>query len=429
MSDKHFQRAYNSHMAGDRETARQLYEKVLMKQPKHVDARYMLGTLLAESGELELALTHLKAAAIRMPNSPMIHTNMGNVYMKLDKLDQASECYKKALKLDPLVPETLFNLGMIFYRQGNLDEAASYLERSIEVNPAFHEAYMMLSKIYREQGQPELATACFIKVLAIKPDKIEALFELGNLYAANQDHTNAVFYFKRVLEIDPGNESARHAVAALSGQTTATAPRTHVENLFDDLSKDFDLHLEQLGYRTPELLKEMVISLSDESENFDFAIDLGCGTGLSGIQFRQMAKHFTGIDLSQKMVELARAKNIYDELFRGDVCQYLDSSQHQYDLFIATDVFIYIGELSEIFRKVRAHAKPGSLFVFSTEVESGQGYVLRPSGRYAHSRNYIEVLADKFGFTIASSQTTNLRKEAQQQIIGELFVLKLENDF
>ncbi len=428
MSDKHFQRAYSSHMAGDRETAKRLYEKVLMKQPKHVDARYMLGTLLAESGEIELALTHLKAAAIRMPNSPMIHTNLGNAYLKLDKLDQAGECYKKALKLDPLVPETLFNLGMIFHRQGSLDEATSYIERSIEVNPAFHEAYMMLSKIYREQGQPELSAACFIKVLAIKPDKIEALFELGNLYAASQDHTNAVFYFKRVLEIDPGNESARHAVAALSGQTTETAPRTHVENLFDDLSGDFDHHLEQLGYRTPEILKEMVISLAGESASFDYAIDMGCGTGLSGIQFKKMAKCFTGIDLSQKMIELARAKNIYDELFRGDVCQYLDSSQHQYDLFIAADVFIYIGELAEIFSKVRAHAKPGSLFVFSTEVETEQGYILRPSGRYAHSRNYIEALADNNSYTIVSSQTTILRKEAQQRIIGELFVLKLEHD-
>ena len=423
MSDKHFQRAYNSHMAGDRETARQLYEKVLMKQPKHVDARYMLGTLLAESGEIELALTHLKAAASRMPSSPMIHTNLGNVYLKLGKLDQASDCYKKALKIDPLVPETLFNLGVIFHQQGKLEEAATYIENSLEIKPDFHEAYMMLSKIYREQNRPDLAAACFIKVLAIKPDKIEALFELGNLYAASQDNANATYYFKRILEIEPGNESARHAVAALSGHTTTTAPQSHVENLFDDLSDSFDLHLEQLGYRTPESLKEMVIALAGDSSSFDRALDMGCGTGLSGIQFRPMVKHLTGIDLSQKMVDKASAKGIYDELNKGDVCQYLDSSKHQYDLFIATDVFIYIGELSDVFSKVRAHAKPGCCFVFSTEVELEQDYILRSSGRYAHSRNYIEALAEKYGFVMAASQTTNLRKEAQHQIIGELFVL------
>jgi len=423
MSDKHFQRAYSSHMAGDRETARALYEKVLMKQPKHIDARYMLGTLLAESGRTELALTHLKTAAARMPNSAMIHTNLGNVYLRLGKLDQASECYKKSLKLDPQVPETLFNLGVIHHQQGKLEEAASYIESSLEIKPSFHEAYMELSKIYREQNQPDLAAACFIKVLAIKPDKIEALFELGNLYAASQNYASASFYFRRILEIEPGNESARHAVAALSGQTTPTAPRSHVENLFDDLSGSFDSHLEQLGYRTPELLKDTVIALAGEGVHFERAIDLGCGTGLSGIQFRQMVAHLTGLDLSQKMVDQARAKGLYDELVKEDVCQYLDSSQHQYDLFIATDVFIYIGELTDVFSKVSAHAKPGSCFVFSTEAVSEQDYILRPSGRYAHSKNYIKALADKCGFVIASSQTTNLRLEGQQQIIGELFVL------
>ena len=427
MGDKHFQRAYNSHMAGDRAAARAQYEKILMKQPKHVDARYMLGTLLAESGEIELALAHLKSAASRMPHSAMIQTNLGNVYLKLGELDQAGECYKKSLRLDPQVPETLFNLGVIHHRQGRLDEAASCIESSLEIKPSFHEAYMELSKIYREQNHPDLAAACFIKVLAIKPDKIEALFELGNLYAASRNYSSASFYFKRILEIEPGNESARHAVAALSGHTTPTAPRSHVENLFDDLSGSFDSHLEQLGYRTPELLKDMVVTLAGEGVRFDRAIDLGCGTGLSGIQFRPLAAHLTGLDLSQKMVDQARAKGIYDELAKDDVCQYLDSSQHQYDLFIATDVFIYVGELSDVFGKVSAHAKPGSCFVFSTESEPERDYILRPSGRYAHSNNYIKMLADKNGFVIASSQNTNLRREGEQQIIGELFVLRMED--
>ena len=99
MSDRHFQQAYNKHMAGDMQAARALYERILEKVPKHVDARYMLGTLLAESGELELALTHLKIAASRMPNSPMIITNLGNVYLKLGELDQARECYQRSLQL------------------------------------------------------------------------------------------------------------------------------------------------------------------------------------------------------------------------------------------------------------------------------------------------------------------------------------------
>src|SRR4030067_1960227 len=122
-----------------------------------------------------------------------------------------------------------------------------------------------------------------------------------------------------------------------------------------------------------------------------------------------MVKHLTGLDLSQKMLDVARTKDIYDELSKTDICQYLESSQQQYDLFIATDVFVYIGDLSDTFRTISAHAIPDACFVFSTEESLEQDFVLRPTGRYAHSRNYIEKLPRTHGFAIASSHTINLR--------------------
>jgi len=426
--DKYFQKAYDKHMAGNMSAARTLYERILKKNSKHVDARYMLGTLLAETGLLELGLMHLQSAAKHMPTSPMIHTNIGHVHMKLGQLDQAINSYQKALKLNLQSPEILFNLGAIFHEQGKLEKAATYIDNSLELRPNFPAAYPLLSKIQKELGHPELAAACLIKLLEYTPRSIDTLFELGNLLAAHQDYTNAAIYFKRILDIDPLNGSAHHALAALSGETTVTAPRKHVEDLFDGLSGNFDSHLKELGYRTPELLTEMLINLVGNQFCFDRAIDLGCGTGLSGVPIRPISTHLSGLDVSQKMVDVARSKNIYDELHKDDISQYLKSSQQQYDLFIAEDVFIYVGELSGVFKLIKAHAKPDAYFIFSTELASEQDYILRPTGRYAHSRNYIETLAKNSGFTITASQTTDLRMEAQQAIKGELFVLKLGGD-
>lgn len=424
MADTYFEKAYSKHMAGNRQSARMLYERIIKRNPMHIDATYMLGTLLAESGVLELGLMYLKSAAKLKPDSPMIYSNLGHVYLKLGKLDQARDCYLRSLKLNPQDPGILFNLGTVFHQQGKLEQAASYIENSLEIKPDFPSAYILLSNIYREQNHPDLGAACLIKFLEYVPDSIEVLFELGNILAAHQDYANASIYFKRILEIDPDNGSARHAVAALSGETTATAPRQHVEQIFDDLSESFDGHLAQLGYRAPEILKEMIIALAASQVHFDRAIDLGCGTGLSGLQFRPMVKHLTGLDLSQKMLDVARTKEIYDELSKADICQYLESSQQQYDLFIATDVFVYIGDLSDTFRTISEHARPDACFVFSTEESLEQDFVLRPTGRYAHSRNYIEKLAITHGFAIASSQSINLRMEGQQQIKGGLFALR-----
>lgn len=418
-----FQIAYETHMAGDVQSARKLYEDILLKEPRHVDARYMLGTLLAEGGQLEEALAHLKSAASLQPSSPMIQTNLGNVYLKLDKLDQAKDCYQRALKHNPRMPETLFNLGLILYQQKKPDKAASCFEKCLQAKPDFTSAYLKLGHVYRELKRPEYAAACFQKVIELSPHSIEALTELGNLLAASQDIEGATHCFRQVLTIDPENYSARHAVAALTGETTAAAPASHVAHLFDELSQDFEHHLKQLGYRAPALFRQMVIELWGEGAHFDHAIDLGCGTGLSGEQFRPMINHLTGLDLSPKMIELARSKNLYDELTTDELCHYLKNATRQYDLFIATDVFAYIGDLSEVFASIQERAMPGGCFLFSTEESLQQDFMLQPTGRYAHARHYIETLALRHGFTLAAHQTTDLRMEGDKHIKADLFVL------
>ncbi|MEQ1525382.1 MAG: methyltransferase domain-containing protein [Gallionella sp.] len=324
-------------------------------------------------------------------------------------------------------PEALFKLGSAFYQQGKVDEALQHLERCVELKPDLAEAYLTLNKIYQQQNRPDFAAASLMLYLDYVPNSIAVLFDLGNLFAAYKDYGNATIYFQRILEIDPDNGSARHAVAALTGETTLSAPRQHVQNLFDGMADSFESHLTELRYFAPEKLKEMLFSLSRGKPHFHRAIDFGCGTGLSGIQFRPLVTHFTGVDLSPKMINIARERKIYDELAIEDVCQFIESSNQQYDLFIATDVFIYVGDIAHLFQMVSAHSLPGAHFLFTTEVASEEkNYVLRPTGRYAHSRHYIEMLANTHGFDIQASVLEDLRNEGLQPIKGELFVLRVK---
>ncbi|MGC2164607.1 MAG: tetratricopeptide repeat protein [Gallionella sp.] len=424
MADIQFEQAYNKHMAGNLQSARMLYERLIKRNPRHIDAKYMLGTLLAETGVLELGLMHLKSAATLKPDSPMIRTNLGHVYLKLGRLELARDCYQKALQLNPHAPEIMLNLGIISQQQGKLEEAVTYYEQCRDLNPDLAITYSMLGKAHRDLKQPDAAAANFIKYLEHKPESIDALLDLGNILAAHQSHEDALVCFKQILDIDPENEAARHAVAALTGETPTAAPRGLVEQLFDEMSDSFEHHLGQLGYRAPVLLKEMVVTLAGNQTLFERAVDLGCGTGLSGDQFRPMVKHLSGMDLSPKMVERAGAKEVYDELTTGDVCQYLESSQQKYDLIMATDVFPYIGDLSFVFKSISQHALNDCYFIFSTETAHEQDYVLRSSGRFAHSRHYIETLANAHQFQIADWQATDLRMEGTQPVKGELFVLK-----
>jgi predicted TPR repeat methyltransferase len=132
-----------------------------------------------------------------------------------------------------------------------------------------------------------------------------------------------------------------------------------------------------------------------------------------------------GVDLSSEMLKRAAQRNRYTKLLQGDIVQVMESQERQFDLIVAADVFVYVGGLEAVFEESRRLMRDGALFVFSAEV-SGQenGYMIRATGRYAHSSIYIEELATRFGFKILHRQACMLRKEAGQPITGNLFLLR-----
>jgi predicted TPR repeat methyltransferase len=77
-------------------------------------------------------------------------------------------------------------------------------------------------------------------------------------------------------------------------------------------------------------------------------LDLGCGTGLVGARFHPLARTLTGIDLSPNMLEVARQRRLYVDLICSELTEFLQMQTKNFDLAVATDVFLYIGDLSGV---------------------------------------------------------------------------------
>lgn len=156
---------------------------------------------------------------------------------------------------------------------------------------------------------------------------------------------------------------------------------------------------------------------------FRNAVDLGCGTGLCGERFRDVADRLVGIDLSPKMIRKAGEKKLYDALRLGDIVEILDQDDKYYDLILAADTFIYLGDLEQVFRSIARRAGAGALFMFSTETCETGTYVLRRTCRYAHSRHYIQSLAGKYDFSVITCQTAPLRRDVEEWVPGDYYAL------
>lgn len=388
---EYFDRGLQHHRSGRFEDATADYRMVLQLEAEHADALHMLGVVAYQTGKYQEALSLISRAGELMSPNAGVSINLGNVLQASGQLDEAVTAFRKAINLTPRNAIAHNNLG----------------------------------NALRLQGKTEAAIASFEHALSLDGEYTDAHINLAMTYQAMGDETRAASSYGQAVRIDPGNKPAAHMLAALRGEATDAAPPEHVERLFDEYSTRFDHHLvETLGYSMPGELRNEIGRLLGPDVHFPDAIDLGCGTGLAGVAFRDLCGRLVGVDLSPRMIDHARERDVYDELRVSDVVTALETDQGQYDLFICADVFPYIGKIQPLFAAIRAHARGGAVFVFSTELDTGSDFTLRPSGRYAHSQLYLKAVSAEYGFLVMTMCTHNLRKQKGEWIPGDLVVLE-----
>ncbi len=325
--------------------------------------------------------------------------------------------------MKPDFAEAHSNLGITLQKLGRLDEALACHNKTIELKPDFAEAHYNLGITLQELGRLDEALASYKEAIALKPDFVEAHNNLGNTFHGLGRLDEALASYKQAITLKPEYSSSKHMLAALTGETTESAPRDFVENLFDNYAAKFESSLvDNLEYKTPSVIAEIIIKDS-KFDKLGSIMDLGCGTGLFGLEIKQFCEYLEGIDLSEKMLDEAMKKDIYNKLIKEDILTYLSNASFNFDYFVSTDVFTYIGDLSGIFRLIKSRNKTGGKLVFSTEDYDGDGFFLEQSGRYSHSKKYIEGLCKKFGYKLRHFETQALRKDKNEYISGGLYIL------
>jgi len=448
------------HRQNNLEKAESLIRRAIDLDPAMAEAHYNLGRVLQDRGQAEAMLEAYQRAIALDPALEFAHFNLGLAHLNRGETDLAVAAFRKARQLNPRDADYAFNLGLALQRRGDSDEAMKAYQQAIGLNPGYAQAHNNLGILLKETGRHADAMACYRRAIRAAPDYADAFFNLGNAaeeagqmveaqrayrdaiahrpdfakahnnlgnvcYAAG-DHEQALAAYRRAQELDPAMQTARHMVNCLSGETSDAAPAEYVKSLFDKAAGEFEDRLVgDLEYRSPSELKALLDGMLEPGHRFENAIDLGCGTGLAAQAFHSLTRRIAGVDVSPRMVDRAREKNLYAALAVGDLLPFLAASADTFDLILATDVLVYFGNLQPLFDAVRARAADGAYFLFSLEALEGEGdFVLRKTGRYAHSRGYIQRLAREAGFAVLSDPATVIRMEKGLPIPGINFILK-----
>ncbi|MBN2353210.1 MAG: AAA family ATPase [Spirochaetales bacterium] len=240
--DKLLEDANQFFFKNDYEKAEKLYGEILASNARHAPSLQKLARIELARHRRTKAAEYFERSLESNPEDVNTWNDLGNVRYDLKEYEAASDCYRKAIKLQPDFYWAYFNIGLALRQRypNNLEkveEARTWFERTLSLNPDYYPAvneiglyhldrdeirlaeecfqraaslcpgykypYFNLAIIRKKEGDAEGSKRYLEKALECDPEYVPALNNLGIMYYDAQDFGLASFYYARALEIDP----------------------------------------------------------------------------------------------------------------------------------------------------------------------------------------------------------------------------------
>ncbi|GMH52811.1 hypothetical protein TrLO_g8705 [Triparma laevis f. longispina] len=376
-------------------------------------------TSLSLLPNLSSALIFYEKSLSLNPTSLDTQYYLALTYQDLSKFSLAISGYLKIIKLDPLHWESLSNLSSLHYDLKHYEKAILSYESSIDLfltttpptNPP-GDVKGVLSDLYYRYG---------LSIIYFNDD-----FKDGECIRENQKvncDDLARYAFSRSLDLRFNVESEHYLNTLTEGVEIEKVGNEYVKKLFDDYALNFEESLkDDLGYKGFKIMREFFEEIVVGGGGKD-VVDLGCGTGLVGEEFKGISKSLACIDLSLKIIERCKElrPKLYDEYIQGDFLEGLIEG----DVYVAGDSFIYFGDLKPLFKRMFEKLREEGYVVFTLERGGGKTWKLTRSGRFEHAESYVLQSLEEVGFEVLGyKRMDGFRIERGKDVKGNVYVAR-----
>ena len=215
--------------------------------PKKAATAYNKAMESLAAGKVESAINGLQEAISIYPEYVKAHSDLGVIYMKLDRLDEAAAAFRKATEISKRFLYPRMNLGLVLNKQAKFKEALEVLGPLYEENHGMLEVRLAYANALSGAGDVVAAEKVYLPILQLKdvtPETkavvhfkvgfglnrqrkfAEAVAELDKAIALNPDMPNAHMYLGGALMQVQENERAERALVKayeLGGASNAGA--------------------------------------------------------------------------------------------------------------------------------------------------------------------------------------------------------------
>lgn len=158
----------------------------------------------------EEALVEYSADQCDQSTLARIHFGLGKIYFRKEEYEKSIEKFQFTMQHYPykdILWQGNLEIGSIYFKFNRLDEAQVHFQKAIKCDPEKAEPHYCLGNLFAKKGQFSQSLECLKQSLARDPDLFEAIFLMGYLeeiYLKNP--LQAKKYFQKALEINPQHQ-------------------------------------------------------------------------------------------------------------------------------------------------------------------------------------------------------------------------------
>jgi tetratricopeptide (TPR) repeat protein len=243
--------------------AEECYVNAHRLAPRDFRWAYLLANILHQGGRAAEAAGYYQIARALRPDYQPAPVNLGNLYLRQNRLEEARASFADALKINANCPACRYGLGQVALSARDYKQAVAYLEQALKEAPEANRIHYALAMAYRGAGDIEKARTHlehrgpvgvrvsdplidglqqlvrgerlhlirgrrafdarrfseaadeFRKGVLANPDSVPARVNLGSALAQMGEIKEAIEQFQQALRIDPKNAAAHYNLGLL----------------------------------------------------------------------------------------------------------------------------------------------------------------------------------------------------------------------
>lgn len=181
-----------------------------------------MGDIYYGEDKLAEAHEHYKYALKLLPAHPVLLRKLADINVKMagdfaETVEAEEVFYKEALQYIPGYMPALCGLGDLTLDEGRYEDAQNYFEKAMAADPSCADALVGLARTRLAQGDTETSSLLYEELVTKNPLYVRGLYHMANFqFRTLKNIGRADYYLERAVKVQPGNVKVRFLRAEIA---------------------------------------------------------------------------------------------------------------------------------------------------------------------------------------------------------------------